>query len=524
MKWNWVSTVAAALVFLSPADRAVAGRGGFGGGFRGGMGGRGMGMGGMPGRGMGGMGGMPGRGMSGMGGMSGRGMSGMGGMSGRGMSGMGGMSGRGMGGMGEGSRGMGMQGRGGMGGRTPGNMTDDRAGNLRNNQFAGNRAGSYAGAGANVGNHPYAAGAAYGANHGNWYHGAWNGNYGAYGWGHYGGYGWGGWGLGMAGGMALGGMAGMGGWGYGSSLYNMGYSSYSNPYSATAPVDQTGGATTPAQGSSYDYSQPIDTTSPPPAQATGDDTMATFDESRTIFKAGGYDQALASCDKALQKMPNDTSLHEFRALILFALKRYDEAAGALYAVLSAGPGWDWTTLIGLYPDVDVYTAQLRALEAYCSEHPNSSSARFVLAYHYLAQGHHKTAVAQLEKVVKLQPSDTLSAKLIRIFSETDGGAPAPAPATDAKSYDIAGTWAASPASDTQITLSIQKDGPFNWKVVKKGKARTLEGKSSYGNGLLTLDVSERPPLVGKVTWSDASHFTFQVAGGGELDPGLRFAR
>ena len=49
-------------------------------------------------------------------------------------------------------------------------------------------------------------------------------------------------------------------------------------------------------------------------------------------------------------------------LVLFALQRYDEASVALYAVLSIGPGWDWPTLVGLYPDVETYTAQLRALE------------------------------------------------------------------------------------------------------------------------------------------------------------------
>ena len=35
----------------------------------------------------------------------------------------------------------------------------------------------------------------------------------------------------------------------------------------------------------------------------------------------------------------------------------------LYVVLTAGPGWDWATMVGLYPDVDTYTRQLRALEA-----------------------------------------------------------------------------------------------------------------------------------------------------------------
>ena len=45
--------------------------------------------------------------------------------------------------------------------------------------------------------------------------------------------------------------------------------------------------------------------------------------------------------------------------MLFAVGKYDLAAGPLYAVLSVGPGWDWTTMAGLYPDIDVYTAQLR---------------------------------------------------------------------------------------------------------------------------------------------------------------------
>ena len=48
---------------------------------------------------------------------------------------------------------------------------------------------------------------------------------------------------------------------------------------------------------------------------------------------------------------------------LFALGQYDEAAVPMYTVLSNGPGWDWTTLAGLYPSVDVYTytCALRAI-------------------------------------------------------------------------------------------------------------------------------------------------------------------
>ena len=102
-------------------------------------------------------------------------------------------------------------------------------------------------------------------------------------------------------------------------------------------------------------------------------------------------------------------VHEFRALTLFALKRYDEAAAVDYAVLSSGPGWNWSTLVGLYPDVDTYTNQLRALEAYVRSNPNSAPGQFLLGYHYLVQGHKENAGAQFEKVVQLQPQDQLSA-------------------------------------------------------------------------------------------------------------------
>jgi hypothetical protein len=61
-------------------------------------------------------------------------------------------------------------------------------------------------------------------------------------------------------------------------------------------------------------------------------------------------------------------------------------------------------------------------------------------------------------------------------------------------------------------------------VKKKGKAQDLNGKSSYANGLLTLEGNQGQPLVGKVTWLDDHNFTFQVAGGGPLDPGLSFTR
>src|SRR5262249_17485209 len=271
--------------------------------------------------------------------------------------------------------------------------------------------------------------------------------------------------------------------------------------------------------SSYDYSQPINTSAAPAQQSVTDEAEGIFGQSRAAFKTGDYKQALEHCDKALQKLPNDPALHEFRALVLFALKRYGDAATALYAVLSAGPGWDWTTMIGLYPSVDVYTDQLRSLEEYARENPRSAAPHFVLAYHYMAQGHNDVAAGQFKKVVALQPNDTLSAKFAQMYASKSATAPQASPPSQTpagKTYDLSGTWSASPSKDVDIKLTVEKDGPFTWKVIDKGKPREIKGQSAYANDLLTLDGNQGQPIVGKVSWQDGNHFTFEADGGGPL--------
>ncbi len=160
--------------------------------------------------------------------------------------------------------------------------------------------------------------------------------------------------------------------------------------------------------SPYDYSQPIVIYSEPassgrarepsrrpkqPALPPGvsQEALDQFEQARAAFGQGDYKQALELANQALKSMPSDATLHEFRALCLFALGQYREAAATLNAVLAVGPGWDWTTLASLYPDVEVYTAQLRKLEEYVKANPAASDARFVLAYHYLTAGHTEAA-------------------------------------------------------------------------------------------------------------------------------------
>jgi len=331
----------------------------------------------------------------------------------------------------------------------------------------------------------------------------------------------------------------MSSWLYGPMLYNWGYSNYYNPYYAVV-----------SQPVVYDYTQPINpTAAPEPTDA--DKAAGLFDKGRVAFKDGLYTSALDFDDQALKLLPQDPALHEFRALTLFAMKRYSEAATSLYPVLSIGPGWDWATLIGLYDRPETYTAQLRALEAQVNADPQSAPAHFLLAYHYLTQGHGEAALGQLRKVTQLQPRDKVSAQLLEQLEKAkrdalgaDDSAAAekaapPAPRNDVpaveplptvavKEGNLKGVWTAEPSPDTTITLDLTDEGKFTWKVTDHGKSRQFDGVRTSGNNLLTLAQTgdnPQPPIVGKLAWKDDDHFTFTLAGGGgPNDPGLSFSR
>jgi tetratricopeptide (TPR) repeat protein len=317
-------------------------------------------------------------------------------------------------------------------------------------------------------------------------------------------------------------------WLYGSSLYGYGYMPYSNPY-YYAGYDSQG-----AGGVPYDYSQPINTLTASPGESVNDAELL-FGAARDAFKQGNYELALQQANEVLTKTPSDTALHEFRALCLSVLGRYDEAATTLYAVLAVGPGWDWPTMIGLYPNIDVYTTHLRALEAYCKANPQSATGRFVLAYNYVTEGYLEAAAKSLKRVVALKPSDTLSAKLLEQLEAAqknkpgDPAAPPPqvqVPANVAppEGATISGTWNAEPSTDTSVSLTIEQGGAFTWHVTQKGKTQQFSGTSTFGGGVLTLAQDNGQVLVGRVNWKDPSHMTFRVIGDAPDAAGLSFSR
>jgi len=407
-------------------------------------------------------------------------------------------------------------------------QSGNQAGSGSNSQYGAHSNAGAAAAGAGYANrnqgsqypHAGAAGAAAGAGYANNHNGTWNGNNYA---------GWGATGLGM------GYPSGVAAWGAGSPMYGWGYSGYRNPYygggfgSGGAP--QTAAVPQPTAAPGSGYSQPISTTAAPPEQTVVSQAASSYDQARAAFKTGDYAQALQLNQQALAQTPNDAELHEFLALAYFAQGKYPQAAAPLYAVLSVRPGWDWTTLSGMYPDVDTYTGQLRALEAYLKSNPDSAQARFVLAYQYLSQGHDPEAMAQLKEVVRLEPGDTLSPQIIAAFQPSGGNPQAPAEAvpaaTSAVQGNLVGTWAATPAQDAKIALAIQEDGTFTWTATGPGKpALNIAGKSTFADHILTLTAQggQDGALVGRVAWQDTGNFTFRLVGAPPNDPGLKFAR
>ncbi|MGQ0634125.1 MAG: tetratricopeptide repeat protein [Planctomycetaceae bacterium] len=312
--------------------------------------------------------------------------------------------------------------------------------------------------------------------------------------------------------------------------YRWGYADYSNPYYVTD------------DSSAYvNYAQPIgaaaaaETTQSAAGQPTAqDEAVALFDAARGAFMKGDYQAALDGVNKAIQKLPSDAVLHEFRALCQFAMGQYKPAAGTLYAVLSVGPGWDWTTMSGLYPSVDAYTQQLRVLEKYVTGNPTVPEGHFVLAYHYLTMGEKRAAADQYAKVVELNPQENLSKQLLASLGGGSGDKPTPSEppkpretAASAKPVDadsIVGTWKSSRPDGSSIALNLAKDNKYAWKYTVRGKTQEFSGAYTLADNVLILKQNDQATMVGQVSLPSANQMNFKLAGGDAADPGLTFSK
>lgn len=240
--------------------------------------------------------------------------------------------------------------------------------------------------------------------------------------------------------------------------------------------------------------------------------------------------ALAQTNRALALVPNDSLMHEFRALCLFATNDYQQSAAAIHAVLTSGPGWDQATLVGLYASPDVYGTQLRALEEYRNEHPDASAARFLLAYHYMLSGRDKQAAEELQVVTEQEPNDQLAAQLLAGLStpsadQPPAAAPGTAPAQPVELAELIGQWRSSRSDGSTFELKLTDDNQFTWKCTQRdNKQQLLSGTYTLADNYLILTARDQNALVGRVAMEPGDKFKFKLAGGSPNDPGLTFAR
>ncbi len=370
--------------------------------------------------------------------------------------------------------------------------------------------------------------------HYGWYNGCWNGN-----WGGYSGGWWAPFALGAA---SWGLLSAVSNWGLGYSAYGYGTGGYVNPYYAAMPA-------TVVAASPYDYGQPVmvnnyvtndgDLSAANDAQGGAGGTAtatsavdAVVDEALAKFKEGDYAAALASFDKAVRLSPGDSVIHEARALALYALGRYAEAAAALNAVLASAPGMDWTTVSNLYGSVDAYTSQLRKLEDYCRLYPDDPASHFLLAYHYLVGGHADMAARELGVVVAKQPGDMVAQRLLEALKPADTAATESkdlAPKEDAArpappETDLVGTWKAVGGQDT-IALTITEDSQFTWKAEPRGKpAVDLSGTVETAADAIAMKSDTAGTMVGKVTSKGPDAFEFSLPGAPKEAKPLLFER
>ena len=314
-------------------------------------------------------------------------------------------------------------------------------------------------------------------------------------------------------------------WGLGNLVYRSGYQVYANPYYSQPLVI---GSTT------INYSRPICVQRSQYEILYASDEMkarqlrlqalAYFEAARRAFYAGDVSDAYDGVNRAIALMPDDTALHEFRALVLFSAGRYREAAEVMHAVLAVAPGWDWTTLSGLYREQDTYIQQLRKLEDYVRLNPRSADARFLLAYHCITMGYPDNAEQQLRAVLILKPDDRLAADLIELMHEDKQPQTQVFPGMEAtvRPGALEGKWVGRrPKGD--ISLEI-RDGNFRWDYAVSDTHQLLSGKYELTGNRLALATQDGSQMVGTVDRNEENRFTFRLLGSSDSDPGVVFVR
>jgi len=320
-------------------------------------------------------------------------------------------------------------------------------------------------------------------------------------------------------------MWGIGVWSLGNMIYNMGYQSYHNPYPAPTTVQHT----------YVNYSEPVSVAAA--AHPPGDESALASAEaksnealkrSRDAFAKADYMTASKALDEAIAATPGDVTLHEYRALVFFALAKYSDAAAVLNPVLASGPGWSWQTMIGFYSDPEAYNQQIRKLEDYTKATPGKADARFLLGYHYMVCGHMKEANGEFAKACELQPADTISRQLRDLTKSslpaTDDDTTPPAKPDLMTQAKLPGLWVSDRGKEGKVTFEVKPDGNYTWNYVHEGRSTAMSGTYSFDDkGLMVMSTDDTQMIV-ELVRKDDTHMKFTIIGAPDGDPGLEFTK
>lgn len=161
------------------------------------------------------------------------------------------------------------------------------------------------------------------------------------------------------------------------------------------------------------YSQPYTVVSPQPVSAAELARMYTT-EAKSLFASGQYQPAKQKLDEVVKQAPQDADAFQFRALAAFAAADFDSAAADVYDSLGLGNAWTLPVIQSLYGNnMEKYKSQLVALKRVVEQKPTMQS-HFLLAYHHLMSEEWAEGKTQLQQVLKLQPEEPLSTKLLAV--------------------------------------------------------------------------------------------------------------
>jgi Flp pilus assembly protein TadD len=155
-----------------------------------------------------------------------------------------------------------------------------------------------------------------------------------------------------------------------------------------------------------------------PAQSTttaGTGAQTFAEQGEAAFWAGDYQGAVYAWRHGVIDDPQNPLMVMLLGQALFATGHFDEAALATHTAMQMIPKDQWGVVVTnfreLYGRVADYTTQIRALEKAEAERPNDPALRFLAGFQYAYLGYPQAAIDQLDKGLKLAPTDEMAKQL-----------------------------------------------------------------------------------------------------------------